>query len=163
MKVNSLTATYVGISIFAAICAGFAGYRFFAGPTDASELGDPGVLRVWKTLQSYNSKMNEPPAAVQSLAGHKIRVAGYFIVNELEGDNLNEFLLTPIAGGCVHVPPPPPNYVIYVKMKGQAKVKMRWTPIIVEGVFNLAATPADREKYLYEIDGEKVDDYPYDL
>ena len=31
-------------------------------------------------------------------------------------DVVTEFLLVPYAGACIHVPPPPPNQIVYVKM-----------------------------------------------
>jgi hypothetical protein len=100
---------------------------------------------------------------VQALVGSKIRVAGYFIVNEMIGDNLTEFLLTPVSGGCIHVPPPPPNYIIHVTMKDGVKVKIGWEPVIVEGVLTLSQTSDSRRNYLYEMAGEQVNDYPLDM
>ena len=36
-----------------------------------------------------------------------------------EGLTVEEFVLVPDAGMCIHVPPPPPNQMIFVKLKNQ--------------------------------------------
>ncbi len=51
------------------------------------------------------------------LNGSKVKIPGFVI--PLEGDDkaVTEFLLVPYFGACIHVPPPPPNQIIYVKFK----------------------------------------------
>ncbi|UOM35985.1 DUF3299 domain-containing protein [Acuticoccus sp. I52.16.1] len=47
------------------------------------------------------------------LDGKRVRLAGYASPVGFELDE-RQFLLVPELGACVHVPPPPPNQVIYV-------------------------------------------------
>ena len=56
------------------------------------------------------------PESLRKLIGKSIKIPGFAV--PLEGDDgfeyINEFLLVPYFGACIHVPPPPPNQVIHV-------------------------------------------------
>jgi hypothetical protein len=74
-------------------------------------------------------------------------------------DDVGEFLLTPIAGGCIHVPPPPPNYVVHVAMTGGQKAKIGFGAIEVIGTLTLPEEEQSRNYYSFELKGEKVKDF----
>jgi len=53
---------------------------------------------------------------VQELNNVEVKLPGYIVPLDLDEDyRVNEFLLVPYFGACIHVPPPPPNQIIYVK------------------------------------------------
>jgi uncharacterized protein len=43
-----------------------------------------------------------------------VRIPGFVVSLERDGDALTEFLVVPYYGGCIHVPPPPANQIIHV-------------------------------------------------
>lgn len=52
---------------------------------------------------------------VPELDGERVTISGFVVPLNLTRDNrVDEFLLVPYFGACVHVPPPPPNQVIFV-------------------------------------------------
>jgi len=54
----------------------------------------------------------------QELEGKEVRIPGFVVPLELDdAGNVTEFFLVPYFGACIHVPPPPPNQMIYVIMK----------------------------------------------
>jgi len=54
----------------------------------------------------------------KDLEGREIRIPGFVVPLELDdAGNVTEFFLVPYFGACIHVPPPPPNQMIYVVMK----------------------------------------------
>jgi uncharacterized protein len=58
----------------------------------------------------------------------KIRLAGYVVpVEQTDDGQMTEFFFVPYFGACIHVPPPPPNNIVYVKMA---------TPIPAADMFN---------------------------
>lgn len=50
---------------------------------------------------------------VPSLAGKKVKLPAYVVPLEGDVDKSKEFLLVPYFGACIHVPPPPPNQIIF--------------------------------------------------
>lgn len=48
------------------------------------------------------------------LDGRRVRLAGYTTPVGFAEDETS-FLLVPVLGACIHVPPPPPNQIVYVK------------------------------------------------
>lgn len=46
-----------------------------------------------------------------------IRIPGFVVSLDREGEAIKEFLLVPNFGGCIHVPPPPANQIIHVISK----------------------------------------------
>lgn len=54
---------------------------------------------------------------VPSFDNKKIKLAGYIVpVQTTETGELSEFFLVPYFGACIHVPPPPPNQIVYGKL-----------------------------------------------
>jgi hypothetical protein len=48
------------------------------------------------------------------LEGELIRMPGYVLPLEYEGQKVTQFLLVPFVGACIHTPPPPPNQIMHV-------------------------------------------------
>ena len=53
----------------------------------------------------------------KSLEDKEVKLPGYVIPLEYYGREINTFLLVPYIGACIHVPPPPPNQIVYVDSK----------------------------------------------
>ena len=54
---------------------------------------------------------------VADLDGEKARLEGYVVPIEADDEgNMTEFFIVPFFGACIHVPPPPPNQIIYAKL-----------------------------------------------
>jgi uncharacterized protein len=92
-----------------------------------------------KTLQS---------AIVEELDGQSIRIPGYLLPLEMSGAKITEFLLVPYVGACIHVPPPPPNQIVYVKAakSGGHKSDKLFDPVWVTG--KVSAKPLVKELFL---------------
>jgi len=50
------------------------------------------------------------------LDGKTVSIGGYMLPLEYSGTKVTEFLLVPYLGACIHVPPPPPNQIVHVKI-----------------------------------------------
>lgn len=66
--------------------------------------------------------------------GAKIKLPGYIVPLSFD-DNMviTEFFLVPFFGACIHVPPPPPNQMIYISYKKGLKLESLYDPFLVEG------------------------------
>ena len=84
---------------------------------------------------------------IEELDGEKISIRGYLVPLDFEATDAKAFVLVPFIGACVHVPPPPPNQVIFIEYeKGLAMKALEenmWTPFRVTGI--MRAVPAKTE------------------
>jgi len=70
------------------------------------------------------------------------------------------FLLVPYVGACVHTPPPPPNQLVQVVMRGGVKVPVSWwTPVYIEGVLEIRQVDSPYGKASFFLDGAHAVDY----
>ena len=98
---------------------------------------------------------------VEELNGQQIRIPGYLLPLEVSDAKVTEFLLVPYVGACIHVPPPPPNQIIYVKMiqKKSYKSKNIYEPVWVTGVIAAKSMVKD----LFLVDGSDEVDIGYTM
>ncbi|WP_213804269.1 DUF3299 domain-containing protein [Granulicella sp. dw_53] len=120
----------------------------------------PAALTVtWSTLKTLNSTQPHSPA--RDLNDKLVSVPGFMVPLEDDADQVTEFLLVPFAGACIHVPPPPPNQMIYVKLRHNQKAKMSFTePIVVVGQLHVATVQSPYGDVSFNMDGDTVQ--PYD-
>ncbi|WP_157269000.1 DUF3299 domain-containing protein [Azohydromonas aeria] len=57
------------------------------------------------------------------LDGAKLRMPGYVVPLEHSGEKLQEFLLVPYFGACIHSPPPPANQIVHVRLARPEKLR----------------------------------------
>jgi hypothetical protein len=72
---------------------------------------------------------------VEELNGQRVRIPGYLLPLEVSDTKVKEFLLVPYIGACIHVPPPPQNQIVHVKiiLKEGYRVKTMYEPVWVSG------------------------------
>lgn len=55
-------------------------------------------------------------AIIESMNGKNIRIPGFVVPVEFTKEQkISSFFLVPYFGACIHMPPPPPNQIIYIK------------------------------------------------
>lgn len=69
----------------------------------------------WLLLAEMDPVTGEVPAELKKLDGERVKIPGFVVPLELDGASVNEFLLVPYFGACIHVPPPPANQMVHVK------------------------------------------------
>ena len=72
-------------------------------------------------------------AVVRELEGQMVRMPGYALPLEYSEDGVKEFLLVPYIGACIHVPPPPPNQMVFVRLDQEFMAKDLYTPVWITG------------------------------
>lgn len=70
---------------------------------------------------------------VDRLDGQFIRLPGYALPLEYDGAAIDEFLLVPYVGACIHVPPPPQNQMVFVKLAEPFVITDLFTPVWIVG------------------------------
>jgi hypothetical protein len=101
------------------------------------------------------------------LDGQMIRMPGYALPLEYVKTGVKEFLLVPFVGACIHVPPPPPNQMVFVRLGETFTADDLYTPVWVTGRMTVqrstqALSYVDGQSDIttgYVLDGIEVDPY----
>jgi hypothetical protein len=113
----------------------------------------------WSTLKTLTSSTPQD-SPVRQLQGKKVSIPGFMVPLEDDAEEVTEFLLVPYAGACIHVPPPPPNQMVYVKLVHNEKAKMSFTePIVVTGTLKITTVKSPYGDVSYNMDGDTVKPY----
>lgn len=108
-------------------------------------------------------ELDQTAKAVRTdLNGKTVRIPGYIIPLEYDGEGTTEFLLVPYIGACIHVPPPPPNQLVYVKTTKPHENTGLFDPVYVIGKLGTDVTSTDLAEVGYSIAAEKIEPYKYD-
>ncbi len=73
---------------------------------------------------------------VEELNGQSVSLPGFVVPLEGDSEVITEFLLVPYFGACIHVPPPPPNQIVHVTVKGGVPIQSLYDAIVVTGVIS---------------------------
>ena len=96
------------------------------------------------------------------LDGARIKLPGFVVPLERGKDGLiDEFFLVPYFGACIHVPPPPPNQIVYVKMRAGAGLSSIEDAQWVTGILHVAIKTSALGAAAYTLDGEKMEQYQF--
>ena len=101
----------------------------------------------------------------KEILGKKVRIDGFMVPLDFdygEALTVEEFVLVPDAGMCIHVPPPPPNQMIFIKLKRPERVRYMYQPIAVEGIIKNVAPIEEIYNSIYEMTAEKLEDIDFE-
>lgn len=116
-----------------------------------------GVEVDWRLLGEMDYISGKSSSELQALSGKPVKIPGFMVPLEDNQSEVVEFLLVPSPQACIHVPPPPPNQMVYVKMKkGTA---MANGPIWVYGTLNLVTKRSMYGEASFEIIGDLIEPY----
>lgn len=98
---------------------------------------------------------------VADLNNEKVRLPGFIVPFDFEaGGMISEFLFVPFVGACIHVPPPPPNQIVYVKSAKPVAFTSLWDPMWIEGTLTTQRHENVLGNAAYTLQLEKLE--PYD-
>tara|TARA_Y100001956_G_scaffold33106_1_gene32430 strand:+ start:2290 stop:2784 length:495 start_codon:yes stop_codon:yes gene_type:complete len=95
----------------------------------------------------------------KELDGSKVKIPGFVIPLEGDENMVTEFLLVPYFGACIHVPPPPPNQIIYVRFPKGAPVQQLWDVIYLVGTLKTETVSHELAETGYVIEGTAIEEY----
>lgn len=116
----------------------------------------------WPTLQTlnFNLPLAKQKGKVMALNGKRVSIPGFMVPLADDLQVVTQFLLVPYAGACIHVPPPPPNQIVFVEMKKASKIQVTWTePIMVTGQLEISTVESPYGAVSYDLKGETVKPY----
>lgn len=111
--------------------------------------------------EDYMRAMNSTKT-VAELNGVAVRIPGFVVpLSMAEDQSVNEFFLVPYYGACLHMPPPPPNQMIYVKLEGGLKLESLYDPFWLSGILRSTITENDTAQSAYQMEVLDYELYDY--
>jgi hypothetical protein len=115
--------------------------------------GDSAALA---TMQVMNWDVNE------SLDGQAIRMPGFIVPLELDAEGrVTEFFLVPYFGACIHVPPPPPNQMVYVVMDRGISLDSMYSAYWISGTMATQKRDTSLGAAAYTLAGTLAEEYKF--
>ena len=85
--------------------------------------------------------------------GRAVRIPGFIVPIEFSGEQtITEFFLVPYFGACLHMPPPPPNQIIYVKSAEGLKLEALYYPFWISGDLKASMVENDMATAAYSME-----------
>jgi uncharacterized protein len=138
-------------------------YVFFGNekPTAEAASKDSGkpTEADWSRLRELDLASGKPSDFLKSIDGKSVRIPGFIVPLEDNQEAIGEFLLVPSPQACIHVPAPPPNQIVYVKMAPGQKAKMSYGPVWVQGKLRITEVGHAYGKASYEMIGQMTEPY----
>lgn len=126
-------------------------YSEIVGEGDVDEVNDS-----WNPIFDENgSKLN------LDLDGKAIKMPGYIIPLESGSAGVTEFVLVPYVGACIHVPPPPPNQLVFVTSSAPWPSDQLWDAIWVTGTLSAKMQSTSLGEIGYELAASAIEIYEW--
>jgi hypothetical protein len=109
---------------------------------------------LWKAKKYWKDAPVDP-----SMEGKAVRLPGFVVSLDREGEALKEFLLVPYFGACIHVPPPPANQIIHVKSRKAVKNIRTMDAVWINGVIKVERSDSSMGAAGYSMTAVKVEPY----
>ena len=122
-------------------------------PTHDYLLGEFSSLA---SVQVMNFNVNE------KLAGQDVRIPGFIVPLELDDEGLvTEFFLVPYFGACIHVPPPPANQMVYVRMAQGISLDSMYSAYWISGQMAIQSRRTGLGAAAYTLAGTAAEEYRF--
>lgn len=116
-------------------------------------------LLYWQDLAALDYQTGEAPRALRNLEGKTVMIPGFIVPLSDNLMTFDEFLLVPDAMACIHAPPPPPNQMVYVKLKEPISYQMTFDPVWIRGPLQISMTASEYGQVGYSVEVESVERY----
>jgi hypothetical protein len=113
----------------------------------------------WQALRNLDYETGHMTGDLSKLNGAKVAIPGFVVPLEDEDSGLAEFLLVPSPKACIHVPPPPPNQMVMVRMKSGNAPKREWGPVWVRGTLRIEESTSGFGKVSFLLLGDEAEKY----
>ncbi len=119
----------------------------------------PGVEIDWRLLSEMDYITGNTTPELKKVDQQRVKMPGFMVPLEDNVKNVKEFLLVPSPQACIHVPPPPPNQMVYVKMKAGVPAEAMYGPIWVFGTFKITTQKSVYGETSFELESDGIEAY----
>ncbi|MDB5856779.1 MAG: hypothetical protein JWQ76_468 [Ramlibacter sp.] len=129
--------------------------RFRGADLGSMQDNDPRAAEMLRLMQDAwnNAPVNN------ALQDQPVRIPGFVVPLESAKAGLQQFLLVPYFGACIHVPPPPSNQIIDVKLRQPNKKVEMMDAVWVTGRIRLVRSTTAMGTSGYSMDAAEVEPY----
>jgi hypothetical protein len=108
---------------------------------------------IWRPIFDSNATKLNP-----LLDGAYIKMPGFILPLEMSTDGVTSFVLVPYVGACIHVPPPPPNQLVFVTTQTPWPSDDLWEAVWVTGQMqhDIQSTEVAETGYMLQADAIEV-------
>ena len=100
---------------------------------------------------------------VPEMDGKAIRLPGFIVPLEFnDAQQVIQFFLVPFFGACIHVPPPPPNQILFVDYPAGLQLENLYDPLWISGVLSASVVENDLATAAYTLEMEYSEEYTED-
>ena len=103
----------------------------------------------WDDLYEFDYEKGVPTPFLKAIEGKPARLPG-FVIPLTDGDveKMKEFLIVPEPMMCIHVPPPPPNLLLYGTANPPISINSLWEPVWLDGEIKV-----EKKESIYAVAG----------
>lgn len=95
---------------------------------------------------------------VAAMNGVRGKVPGYLVPISFDANQrITELFLVPYFGACIHVPPPPPNQLIFIRPENPIELGNLWDAYWVHGTVRIDLTENAIAKSAYTLELERLE------
>ena len=110
-------------------------------------------------LDKMQEEFNYAPT-VPSLDGLRVKLPAYITPLDFDGQmKMEEFLLVPYQGACMHTPPPPSNQIVHAQAPEAIEIDDPYSPVWAIGKIRVDTVQSDLAEAGYRLEVEKVMPY----
>lgn len=92
--------------------------------------------------------------------GRPIRIPGFIVPLEFDDhQTITTFFLVPFFGACIHMPPPPPNQIIYAEYEPGIRLEALYDPFWITGTLSTSLVENDTATAAYSMSVSIIEPY----
>ncbi|WP_424926790.1 DUF3299 domain-containing protein [Amaricoccus tamworthensis] len=114
------------------------------------------VNDTWAPIFDANATKLNP-----ELDGADVKLPGYIVPLDMGSDGVTSFILVPYVGACIHVPPPPPNQLVFVTTEDPWPSDSLWDAVWVLGRMSAQLNSTELAETGYEISANEIEIYEW--
>ena len=118
-------------------------------------LAAPITVLSWEMMAKLNDSSGKIPDSLKQFNHQMVDVSGFIVPLEMDYDieMVKDFLLVPDPLACIHVPPPPPNQMILVKMESAIPLDMDLRGVAIQGILTISKAHPEDDFFSYQLSG----------
>lgn len=136
-------------------------YNEIEDGSEADEIGSQIKAALDAPADSRYEQALVSTRVVPEFDGKAIRMPGFIVPLEFGEDEqqVTKFFLVPYFGACIHVPPPPPNQIVYAEYAKGFKLESLYQPYWLSGTLRTTLIENDMATAAYAIKVDRLEPY----